>query len=260
METQRVWDFAGDNYEHGLIQSKADGKLIELNSHCIHTDGNYGSCECFGDAILNEYNELLTSQPDKQQTIYENLMKNEDIWKSKILEDGERFCLFKDKKVLRLKDGKIYKLETQRFIDAEKAKGQRLREKTCEAVRSSSGTVTKRCDEQSRLLPTIGKGEIAVLIERAKQAKERDTKAARLQVVNKGDCRRWWDVIGGRKYRVGSCSTDQGGVEQFRVAPRVVEISDEEATEKDVDHEPQTSYQEGSRAGEEDVEEGEEAC
>ncbi|KAF6166909.1 hypothetical protein GIB67_020138 [Kingdonia uniflora] len=156
METQRVWDYAGDNYVHRLIQSKTDGKLIELNSHCIHTDGNYGSCECCGDAILNEYNELLTSQLDTQRMclesrvleykeevekeiseavqkavnvkvqkwqaklnksveekkfiddIYENLTKNEEIWKSKILEVGER-----EKKVLRLKDEKIYKLETQ---------------------------------------------------------------------------------------------------------------------------------------------------
>ncbi|KAF6135219.1 hypothetical protein GIB67_035290, partial [Kingdonia uniflora] len=149
METQCVWDYAGDNYMHTLIQSKTDGKLVELNFHCIYTDGNYGSCECCGDAILNEYNELLTSQPDKQRMstkrklkkeisevvqkavnvkvqkwqaklnksvkekkfiddIYENLMKNEEIWKSKILEVGER-----EKKVLRLKDEKIYKLETQ---------------------------------------------------------------------------------------------------------------------------------------------------
>ena len=28
--TQRVWDYAGDNYVHRLIQSKVDGKLVEL--------------------------------------------------------------------------------------------------------------------------------------------------------------------------------------------------------------------------------------
>ncbi|KAJ3064765.1 hypothetical protein HK102_008110, partial [Quaeritorhiza haematococci] len=30
LETQRVWDYAGDNYVHRLIQNKADGKLVEL--------------------------------------------------------------------------------------------------------------------------------------------------------------------------------------------------------------------------------------
>ncbi|GLI59895.1 hypothetical protein VaNZ11_001933 [Volvox africanus] len=30
LETQRVWDYVGDNYVHRLIQSKTDGKLVEL--------------------------------------------------------------------------------------------------------------------------------------------------------------------------------------------------------------------------------------
>ncbi len=32
LETQRVWDYAGDGYVHRLIQNKADGKLVELSS------------------------------------------------------------------------------------------------------------------------------------------------------------------------------------------------------------------------------------
>ena len=32
LETQRVWDYAGDGYVHRLIQNKADGKLVELPS------------------------------------------------------------------------------------------------------------------------------------------------------------------------------------------------------------------------------------
>ena len=27
----RVWDYAGDNYVHRLVQSKGDGKLVEVN-------------------------------------------------------------------------------------------------------------------------------------------------------------------------------------------------------------------------------------
>ncbi|KAI8924381.1 hypothetical protein BC831DRAFT_436543 [Entophlyctis helioformis] len=30
LETQRVWDYAGDGYVHRIIQNKADGKLVEL--------------------------------------------------------------------------------------------------------------------------------------------------------------------------------------------------------------------------------------
>ncbi|CAB4406262.1 unnamed protein product [Rhizophagus irregularis] len=31
LETQRVWDYAGDGYVHRLIQNKTDGKLIRIN-------------------------------------------------------------------------------------------------------------------------------------------------------------------------------------------------------------------------------------
>jgi BRCA1-associated protein len=30
LETQRVWDYAGDGYVHRLIQTKNDGKLVEF--------------------------------------------------------------------------------------------------------------------------------------------------------------------------------------------------------------------------------------
>ncbi|CAK9142014.1 unnamed protein product [Ilex paraguariensis] len=80
LETQRVWDYAGDNYVHRLIQSKTDGKLVELNQHCSHADVGCGSCDCGMDpgfsealmnskveAIVNEYNELLTTQLENQK-------------------------------------------------------------------------------------------------------------------------------------------------------------------------------------------------
>ncbi|KAF3947181.1 hypothetical protein ACB098_05G074800 [Castanea mollissima] len=168
LETQRVWDYVGDNYVHRLIQSKTDGKLIELNAHCVHANDGCGSCECidsgFNEALLNskveaivsEYNELLATQLENQKLYFEsllqdvkeetereiskavgtaitqklqkmqakldrcvkekeilddlneNLLKNQEIWKAKILEIEER-----EKKVLKLKDDKIHDLEEQ---------------------------------------------------------------------------------------------------------------------------------------------------
>ena len=32
LESHRVWDYAGDNYVHRLIQSKTDGKLVEVSN------------------------------------------------------------------------------------------------------------------------------------------------------------------------------------------------------------------------------------
>ncbi|KAK0556940.1 hypothetical protein OC846_000784 [Tilletia horrida] len=38
LETQRVWDYAGDGYVHRLIQNKTDGKLVELpSSSSVHS-------------------------------------------------------------------------------------------------------------------------------------------------------------------------------------------------------------------------------
>ncbi|KAE8699293.1 3-isopropylmalate dehydrogenase 2 [Hibiscus syriacus] len=150
LETQRVWDYAGDNYVHRLIQSKTDGKLVELNSHCLHANDSCGSCHCVDSGIneamlsceaeiVNEYNELLRTQLENQKVYFEtflqqdneeteraiadavnkavmlkrqkiqvklercvkekkfledlneNLLKNQEIWKTKLLEVEERY-------------------------------------------------------------------------------------------------------------------------------------------------------------------------
>ncbi|CAE5964772.1 unnamed protein product [Arabidopsis arenosa] len=168
LETQRVWDYAGDNYVHRLIQSKTDGKLVELNSHGRLSKDGCGSCEYsdsgMTDALLNskvdmiisEYNELLQAQLENQKQYFEkllqnvkeeteqkvseagskaisqrlqklqtrfdrclkekqfledlneNLVKNKDVWNTKITEMEER-----EKKAVRVKDEKIQGLEEQ---------------------------------------------------------------------------------------------------------------------------------------------------
>lgn len=35
LQSRKVWDYAGKNYVHRLIQSKTDGKLVELNARCV---------------------------------------------------------------------------------------------------------------------------------------------------------------------------------------------------------------------------------
>lgn len=83
LETQRVWDYAGDGYVHRLIQNKADGKLVELPS-AASTVGPQGSRgdhrgpsleDALGaekiEAIGIEYSYLLTSQLDSQRAFYE---------------------------------------------------------------------------------------------------------------------------------------------------------------------------------------------
>ncbi|KIY62383.1 BRCA1-associated protein [Cylindrobasidium torrendii FP15055 ss-10] len=83
LETQRVWDYAGDGYVHRLIQNKADGKLVELPSASASMGATGTRSVGLGpgpsdalsaekiEAIGIEYSYLLTSQLDSQRAYYE---------------------------------------------------------------------------------------------------------------------------------------------------------------------------------------------
>ncbi|TRM60741.1 hypothetical protein BD626DRAFT_121481 [Schizophyllum amplum] len=82
LETQRVWDYAGDGYVHRLIQNRADGKLVELPSAAASVGGSReggGGGPSAADALSAEkieaigieYSYLLTSQLDSQREYYE---------------------------------------------------------------------------------------------------------------------------------------------------------------------------------------------
>lgn len=68
---ERVWDYAGDNYVHRLIENQADGKLVE-----VQRDANASIDEKSGkddklEGIKLEYTLLLTSQLEDQRKYFE---------------------------------------------------------------------------------------------------------------------------------------------------------------------------------------------
>jgi len=65
----RVWDYAGDNYVHRLVQNKSDGKLIEVDE-----SGNVIQEGEKLDSITLEYTYLLTSQLESQRLYFEEKM------------------------------------------------------------------------------------------------------------------------------------------------------------------------------------------
>uniref|UniRef100_A0A0B7A5Q6 BRCA1-associated protein n=1 Tax=Arion vulgaris TaxID=1028688 RepID=A0A0B7A5Q6_9EUPU len=62
--TNRVWDYAGDNYVHRLAQNKSDGKLVEVDE-----GGNEVQEEKL-DSITLEYTYLLTTQLESQRLYF----------------------------------------------------------------------------------------------------------------------------------------------------------------------------------------------
>ncbi|XP_074590045.1 BRAP2 RING ZnF UBP domain-containing protein 2-like [Curcuma longa] len=101
METQRVWDYVGDNYVHRLNQSRSDNKLAKLNSNSRPSGKNCIPCGCSDDVgiseailsskvqmIVDEYNHLLASQLENQKQYYEAIVQKEKENKKKYIADA----------------------------------------------------------------------------------------------------------------------------------------------------------------------------
>ncbi|GAB2219381.1 hypothetical protein Drorol1_Dr00007016 [Drosera rotundifolia] len=129
LETQRVWDYVGDNYVHRLIQSKTDGKLVVLNSGCSHAGKGDSSCDCSDpgiseamlnskvEAIVNEYNELLSTQLENQRLYYESLLQEEKKEIEKEIAAAVELAAITNAKLLKI-NAKIDKcLAEKKFLD-----------------------------------------------------------------------------------------------------------------------------------------------
>lgn len=71
--SNRVWDYAGDNFVHRLLQSKSDGKLVA-------TEDRSGGGDEKIDSMQLEFTYMLTSQLDAQRRFYEDrLLRLENV-------------------------------------------------------------------------------------------------------------------------------------------------------------------------------------
>ncbi|XP_041348267.1 BRCA1-associated protein-like isoform X2 [Gigantopelta aegis] len=67
--SNQVWDYAGDNYVHRLVQNKSDGKLVEVD------EGGNLLREEKVDSLTLEYTYLLTTQLESQRQYFEKQMQ-----------------------------------------------------------------------------------------------------------------------------------------------------------------------------------------
>ncbi|KAI0022904.1 hypothetical protein F4780DRAFT_144976 [Xylariomycetidae sp. FL0641] len=80
LDTQHVWDYAGDMWVHRLIRDKGDGKLVELPGH---QEGPTGPARNEADDVVPrakldsigmEYTHLLASQLESQRVYFEEML------------------------------------------------------------------------------------------------------------------------------------------------------------------------------------------
>ncbi|OQR98728.1 hypothetical protein THRCLA_21879 [Thraustotheca clavata] len=90
LETQRVWDYAGDGYVHRLILNKQDGKFVEFPNPNGNREGEEDE-HIKLEKLAAEYNFLLTSQLEEQRMFYERkLAAMDDSTQHRALEQEKK--------------------------------------------------------------------------------------------------------------------------------------------------------------------------
>ncbi|XP_052864720.1 BRCA1-associated protein isoform X2 [Anopheles cruzii] len=136
--TNRVWDYAGDNFVHRLLQSKSDGKLVATQS----PGGADGEEKI--DSMQLEFTYLLTSQLDAQRDYYE-----ERLSRLEGALGGERQKLQQDNEQAKKK---YATLETKLQALTKEKNGL---EKKITQLTSKMNTVTKELAEEKQFGKTL---------------------------------------------------------------------------------------------------------
>ncbi|XP_025089769.1 BRCA1-associated protein-like [Pomacea canaliculata] len=100
--SNRVWDYAGDNYVHRLVQNKSDGKLVQVDE-----GGNVFHEEKLNSITL-EYTYLLTTQLESQRQYFEEKIleatKDANLRVTELQAQLESVCDDKEQMALKLKE------------------------------------------------------------------------------------------------------------------------------------------------------------
>jgi BRCA1-associated protein len=135
--TNRVWDYAGDNFVHRLLQNKTDGKLVA-------TQSPEGEGEEKIDSMQLEFTYLLTSQLDAQRQHYEDRLSRIES------------ALANDKQTILKETEKIKNenLKVEKKLDAILKEKQAM-EKKLNAMNSRLSIVLKDLSEETQFSKTL---------------------------------------------------------------------------------------------------------
>ncbi|KIL00751.1 hypothetical protein PAXRUDRAFT_821333 [Paxillus rubicundulus Ve08.2h10] len=196
LETQRVWDYAGDGYVHRLIQNKADGKLVELPSAASsmgtnsRDDGTLGPSHADAlsaekiEAIGIEYSYLLTSQLDSQRSFYEEHITQLKTQVDELRALVEKLSRNVEKETAEAKAQEILRRrEEEERLDGvyrEKQKAEKRAEKAAEVARKFEKELKEEKAFSEGLLENLGKMKERVELS-DRQKEEHDVKISELQ-------------------------------------------------------------------------------
>ncbi|CAG8506569.1 526_t:CDS:2 [Scutellospora calospora] len=159
LETQRVWDYAGDGYVHRLIQNKSDGKLVELpgpDENPLQMQQPRAEVDQDKlDAIGLEYSYLLSTQLSSQRVYYEEKLESVTLQLSKLTSQIQK--LEEDFSTLN-QDRDKYKKENE-LLEKEKIpsliKEKKVFEKKIEKFTEKSNKLEKELSGEKELTKSL---------------------------------------------------------------------------------------------------------
>jgi BRCA1-associated protein len=174
VETQRVWDYASENYVHRVLQNRTDGKLVpmqhqgdqllnQVSDYIVPTLEHHASLKL--EHIHTEYVYLLTSQLNQQKDAFIAQMKSiEDDGLNRIREMESLY----QRKIASLKEFnlRLNELEEEKVHYQDMiSKSQQELQEMCRKIDSLNALNTKLIHSQSELSKKVHKSELELMKE-----------------------------------------------------------------------------------------------
>jgi len=170
LETQHVWDYAGDMWVHRLIRDKGDGKVVELprnNTNDQQSGAAGGGAAAQEDVVPRakldgigmEYTHLLTSQLESQRVYFEEMVNkaaDKAAKASAAAESASSQAAEALRQLAALREGhRVLKDETVPSLEKELAKEKNRAAKSAELARNLGKALQEEKEVSAGLMKRI---------------------------------------------------------------------------------------------------------
>ena len=188
LETQHVWDYAGDMWVHRLIRDKGDGKVVELPGRGREGEpaGEDVVPRAKLESIGHEYTHLLTSQLESQRVYFEEMVSKAADKAAKAAAAAEGAAQHAEKAAAQLaalrEEHAALARDTVPSLEREAAREKRRADKAAELARTLGRSLQEEKKVSEGLMARIGHvdGELEALRRRveALRAEKEDLQEA----------------------------------------------------------------------------------